>query len=78
MGTKANPGKFDCYAAADEHEPLFVLRAKDPAAPELVRDWALQRIKKRKKIDSKVMEAIQCAEDMEKCREDMVDGDTET
>ena len=40
MGTKANPGQFDCYAAAADDEPLFVLRAKDPLAPALVHEWA--------------------------------------
>lgn len=70
MGTKRNPGKFDCYEAADDDEPLFVLRAKDSEAPELVRDWALRRIKKRKKIDAKVMEAIDCAEAMEAWRKE--------
>ena len=40
MGTKANPGQFDCYAAAADDEPLFVLRANDPLAPALVHEWA--------------------------------------
>lgn len=39
MGTKANPGKFDCYAKAADDEPLFVLRAKDPTAKHLVCVW---------------------------------------
>lgn len=70
MGTKANPGKFDCYEAAADDEPLFVLRAKDATAPDLIRDWALQRIRRRKKIDPKVMEALDCAHDMESWREE--------
>ena len=40
MGTKANPGRFNCYAAADDDEPIFVLRANDPLAAALVREWA--------------------------------------
>ena len=40
MGTKLKPGKFDCYAKAAEDEPIFVLRAKDPLAPDIVRHWA--------------------------------------
>ena len=40
MGTKLKPGKFDCYAKAAGDEPIFVLRAKDPRAPNLVRNWA--------------------------------------
>ena len=43
MGTKTNPGKFDCYAAALPDEPLFTLLARDPDFSALVRDWALRR-----------------------------------
>lgn len=39
MGTKSNPGPFDCYAKAADDEPLFTLRAKDPSAPYLVLLW---------------------------------------
>ena len=39
MGTKANPGSYDCYGAADDDEPLFTLRARDPLAPVLIRTW---------------------------------------
>jgi hypothetical protein len=40
MGTKNNPGKFDCYEKAEPDEPLFVLLARDPSASVLVRVWA--------------------------------------
>jgi hypothetical protein len=40
MGTKRNPGAFDCHAAALPDEPLFILLARDPAAPHLVKAWA--------------------------------------
>ena len=40
MGTKADPGRYDCHAAAADDEPMFVLRANDPLAPDLVRAWA--------------------------------------
>lgn len=40
MGTKTNPGKYDCYAKAEADEPLFVLLARDPLAAILVRLWA--------------------------------------
>lgn len=43
MGTKANPGKFDCYAKLEPHEPHFVLKATDPFAPHLVEMWAALR-----------------------------------
>lgn len=40
MGTKSNPGKFDCHAVAADDEPLFTLLARDRDAPELVEQWA--------------------------------------
>jgi hypothetical protein len=30
MGSKIQPGKFDCYANALPDEPMFVLLARDP------------------------------------------------
>jgi hypothetical protein len=44
MGTKNNPGEFDCYAAAEPDEPLFTLLGRDPLASHLVRLWAALRI----------------------------------
>lgn len=44
MGTKNNPGKFDCYHNALPDEPMFVLLARDPAAAGLVEDWASLRM----------------------------------
>lgn len=43
MGTKNNPGKFDCYEKLDGDEPYFILRANDRQAPALVRAWAKER-----------------------------------
>ena len=43
MGTKNNPGSFDCYEAAHSDEPMFVLLARDPTAAPLVRIWASVR-----------------------------------
>lgn len=40
MGTKNNPGKFDCYANAEPDEPMFVLLARDLKAPHAVETWA--------------------------------------
>lgn len=40
MGTKNEPGKFDCHAKAEPDEPLFTLIARDPFAARLVRLWA--------------------------------------
>ncbi len=43
MGTKNNPGAFDCYANAQPDEPMFVLLARDLTAPYFVQAWALIR-----------------------------------
>jgi hypothetical protein len=43
VGTKQNPGAFDCYANALPDEPMFVLLARDPSAPDLVRQGAVYR-----------------------------------
>lgn len=39
MGTKNNPGKYDCYAKAEPDEPIFVLLGRDPLAAALVDEW---------------------------------------
>lgn len=44
MGTKSDPGKFDCYAKLDPDEPYFLLRAKDPSSSFLVRIWKENRL----------------------------------
>jgi len=63
MGTKNNPGKFDCYANAEPDEPMFVLLGRDKHAPTLVWLWASLR-----ELDSEnpeiVKEARLCASDM--------------
>lgn len=67
MGTKLKPGKFDCYENAKPDEPMFVLLARDPLAPILVRLWADLR-EHAAGNPSKVFEARTCAIDMEKWR----------
>ncbi len=63
MGTKNNPGLFDCYDAAHPDEPMFILLARDKHAPALVWLWAALR-----ELDSedaaKVAEARTCAANM--------------
>jgi hypothetical protein len=44
MGTKTDPGKFDCYGNAEPDEPMFILLARDLAAPETVEAWANKRV----------------------------------
>jgi len=74
MGTKNNPGSYDCYANLDPDEPYFVLRAKDPMGAALVRNWAdirRQQIEMGNKPPedmAQVNEARQCATAMEQWR----------
>jgi hypothetical protein len=63
MGTKLSPGKFDCYAAAEPDEPMFILLARDPLAPILVEAWASLR-EHAVGNPSKVAEARECAKTM--------------
>lgn len=43
MGTKNNPGDYDCHAKAEPDEPMFTLLARDPLAADLVHLWAALR-----------------------------------
>lgn len=64
MGTKLNPGRFDCYANAKPDEPMFILLARDPQAPTLVRLWAASRVTAEGCTD-KVEEALRLADAMD-------------
>lgn len=63
MGTKLNPGRFDCYANALPDEPMFVLLARDPLAPQVVDAWA-SAARFTGVSAEKRREAIKCADDM--------------
>ena len=63
MGTKNNPGDYDCYQKAEADEPMFVLLARDRYAPILVMLWAELREAAGEDPD-KVQEARDCADDM--------------
>lgn len=39
MGTKANPGPFDCYAKLEPNEPYFLIMGRDPMGQQLVEMW---------------------------------------
>jgi hypothetical protein len=67
VSTKNNPSLYDCYAKALPDEPMFILLARDPIAPDLIRQWAEQRLEEgedREKVD----EAFACADAMDKWR----------
>lgn len=63
MGTKNNPGAFDCYTNAEPDEPMFVLLGRDKHAPALVWLWAILR-ELDQEDPAKVHEARQCVADM--------------
>lgn len=63
MGTKNNPGAFDCYANAKPDEPMFVLLGRDPCAPVLVELWSEMR-RVLGEDPSKVAEALACVASM--------------
>jgi len=75
MGTKNNPGNFDCYGNADPDEPMFILLARDAAAPCAVEKWieyreALIRLGIKPETDHVMLdEARSCAAAMREWRE---------
>jgi len=56
-----------CFNKASDQERLFVLLARDPAAPVAVRAWIDERIRlgKNKPDDDQIREARECASRME-------------
>lgn len=86
MGTKQNPGEFDCLDKIYDDEPFFVIRAKDPVAERVIRYWVYLRIEKwirenpgrnRDEIpveyQRKLEEADQCSIDVSNWRRDNPD-----
>ena len=70
MGTKNNPGEFDCYANADPDEPMFILLGRDRHAPALVEMWAAMR-ESEGELPAKVAEARACAQSMKHWQVDL-------
>ncbi len=56
-----------CMSRARDEEWLFVLLARDAAAPETIRFWANERIRlgKNTATDPQIVEAFACAAQME-------------
>lgn len=56
-----------CFNRARDDERLFVLLARDPAAPVAIRAWIAERIRLGKNApgDEQIREAFQCATLME-------------
>lgn len=57
-----------CMSKAKDNEMTFVLLSRDIAAPQTIRFWVSERIKyeKNKSDDAQIIEALKCAEEMEK------------
>ena len=56
-----------CLSKASDSERLFVLLARDPAAPVAIRAWIAERIRLGKNApgDEQIREAFECANLME-------------
>lgn len=67
-----------CLNKAGRHEMLFVLLARDPAAPVAIRAWIAERIRigKNAPRDPQILEAEACAKTMElqRCTLTMITG----
>lgn len=61
-----------CFNRAGIHERIFVLLARDVAAPVAIRAWVEERLRlgKNKLGDPQVLEALNCADLMEQERSD--------
>jgi len=64
MATKREELQSGCMFRADDDEPVFVLRATDKLAPDLIRQWAILAHAKGCP-EVKCDEAVKCAEAME-------------
>lgn len=66
MGTKNDPGDYDCYANAEPDEPMFILLGRDPAASATVEAWrSIRAAIGKEPLDSlKSQEAHVCAKTM--------------
>lgn len=56
-----------CWNKAKDKEMLFILLARDRAAPVAIRAWVEERIRRglNEREDDQIKEALQCAERME-------------
>lgn len=65
IGTKLNPGAYDCFAQAEPDEPLFVLLARDATAPAIIRAWVKDRLASGNLSLEQSEEALATARSME-------------
>ena len=77
MGTKNNPGAYDCYEKAEPDEPMFILLARDPLAAQVVRYWVALRMQSKPPTSGEAVkqdEALRCADAMDRWREERCRG----
>ncbi len=65
MGTKNNPGAFDCYNNAKPDEPMFTLLGRDKSAALIVALWVRIRVEMGDTDEAMLREADDCALMME-------------
>jgi hypothetical protein len=63
-----------CLNKAADYEMMFVLLARDAAAPETIRFWVRERIRlgKNDAHDDQILEALHCANCMEQSFRDRI------
>jgi len=69
-----------CFNKARDNERLFILLARDPAAPVAIRAWVAERLRldKNTATDPQIVEALECARIMEIERRDAADSQRQT
>lgn len=73
MGTKNNPGEFDCYANAKPDEPMFVLLARDNSAPSIVYRWATKYMESKGGFENMSLEQFKKFKEARECADKMAD-----
>jgi hypothetical protein len=63
-----------CFSKARDNERLFVMLARDPAAPVAIRAWIAERLRlgKNTASDDQIREAFECAALMELERSEII------
>jgi len=70
MGSKLNPGKYDCIDSAAPDEPMFVLLGRDTTASVVVALWVKLRGQLGVTSPDKLEEARDCASALERWARD--------
>ena len=69
-----------CFNKARDNERLFVILARDAAAPVAIRAWVAERLRldKNSASDPQILEALECARLMEIERREVEDSRRQT